>query len=501
MAKNQNPEQLKQQPLWMLCVQPLVIRVFRVLIDQKIYSALGTLISWVESWRDEQGAYNGYVVHRTETKRMGSVHDTAWTQAAMIRGYGNLYRKSQELRWGESMVKAADLFVSRYDSQTGRIIHTGHEDERYQSLVSCALGVCAILSIVDLVDDPRRDKYIRIVSDHIRRYWLDVLWIESEGAFKFAEIDFYSPNEDRFVINFNSLAVEALLKIYQATEENEFRDIALRVGQWLIERWNYTKKFNEELLDGYTTVVDDPMSDWMPPGGFSYQFTESRRDPDNYVTLYTGLSLRGYYALYCATADERFAEIIRAQSEYVLAMRDPHTCLFYHTAKGGRIEKNPQFVAGAGMILVGLYEVMPLLGNQVVPEDTIESILDRAYANGSYPGFVGKNDTGLLGRDGGGVVWEDVAASMNWNAQWFEYLTCLVEEPDKIDIKRSDKPVCIATRRFVYRDMPKSMQIISWWPMRSWGCFLYNKKRSTALVSIYPRQIYGRICSWLRGGA
>jgi len=465
--------------------------------EQFVYS-LGKLIGWLETWCDKNGAYNGFVVHRTEVKRMGRVHDTAWTQSAMIRGYGNLYRKSREQRWERPMILAADLLASRYDPKTGMLLHTGHEDGRFRSLVSCALGICALLSVADLVDEERRKKCIRIASDHISRYWLEVLWVESEGAFKFAEIDFYSPGEDRFVINFNTMAAEALLSIYQATGEDEFRDKALRVGKWLIERWNYTQTVNEELLAGHTTVADDPSSDLMSPGGFSYQFTTSQREPDNYVTLYTGLSLRGFYALYLATRDERFAEIIRAQSRYILAMRDSDTRLFYQTTKQGRIENNPQFIAGVGMTLVGLHDAMPLLGDMAVPQDTIASILDLAHANGSYPGFVGKNDTEHFRRDSGGVVWEDVAASMNWNAQWFEYLTRLVEEPEKIDIIACDSSVDIATRRFVYRDTPKSVQIISWWPPRSWGFFWYTKKRSRAWVSIYPKQIYSRIRSWLR---
>ena len=31
-----------------------------------------------------------------------------WTQAAMIRGYGNLYRHSLEPRWGKAMTDAAE---------------------------------------------------------------------------------------------------------------------------------------------------------------------------------------------------------------------------------------------------------------------------------------------------------------------------------------------------------------------------------------------------------
>ncbi len=108
--------------------------------QEKTVCALGKLIGWLETWRDAQGAYNGFVVHRTEAKRMGRVHDTAWTQSAMIRGYGNLYRKSREARWGDAMTLAADLLASRYDPKSGKILYTGHEDDRFHSLVSSLIN-------------------------------------------------------------------------------------------------------------------------------------------------------------------------------------------------------------------------------------------------------------------------------------------------------------------------------------------------------------------------
>lgn len=463
-------------------------------VEEEVLSeALAKLISWIESWCDRQGACNGFVVHRTEGKRMGQVHDTAWTQSAIIRGYGNLFRKSNEARWGEKMTLAADLLASRYDVRTGRLHHTGHEDERFQSLVSCALGVCALLSVADLVDGRRRDAYVRLAAEHARRYWLDVLWVEREGAFKFTETDFYSPGENRFVVNFNTMAAEALIALYRATGEVMFRERALRVGEWLLERWAHTQEFNAVLLAGKVTVAEDPTSPWMAPGGFSYQFTDSKRDPDNYVTLYTGLSLRGFKALFDETGDERFAEIIRAQAGYALAMREPTTRLFYHTAWGGRVEKNPQFIAGAGMTLSGLHEVMPLIGAAAIPVDTVEVILQRAYVNGAYPGFIGKNDTGRPKRDGGGVVWEDVAASTNWNAQWFEYLTRLVAEPASIAVPPCTGTVRRVTRRFIYIDRPRKATIASWWPPRSWGLYHYVKTEPQAVLAVYPTELYGRL--------
>lgn len=462
--------------------------------QEQICSALGKLIGWLETWRDATGAYQGFIVHRTEAKRMKWTHDTAWTQAAMIRGYGNLYRRRREARWGEKMTQAADLQAARYDPQTGRIRFTGHEDDRFQSLVGCALAVCALLSVADLVDEERRKRYVQLAADHVRRYWFEVLWVAKEGAFKFTEFDYYSPHEDRFVVNFNTMAAEALLAVHRATGVAEFRQRALQVGEWLLAHWDENQKHNEKILAeaGQAPTV-------MPPGGFSYQFTAKRAAADNYVTLYTGLSLRGLWALFQATGNERFATIIREQSRYLLAMCDPATHLFRHTTLHGRIEKNPLFIAGTGMTLVGLHEVMPLIGESALPEETVRAVLRLAYKNGSYPGFFGKNDTGHPRRSGGGVVWEDVAATTNWNAQFFEYLTRLAEDPEGIRVVEPESAVRIRTRRFFYRDSPRRTTIISWWPPKSWGLYLFEKRKPRAQLSFYPAASLGRLRVRLRG--
>lgn len=465
--------------------------------QQQILKALGKLIGWLETWRDAAGAYNGFIVHRTEAKRMKWTHDTAWTQAAMIRGYGNLYRRKREARWFEKMTLAADLQAARYDPATGRIGFTGHEDDRFQSLVGCALAVCALLSIADLVDEPRRERYLRLAVDHARRYWFEVLWVESEGAFRFSEVDYYSPQADRFVVNFNTMAAEALLAIHRATNEDEFRRRALRVGEWLLARWDENKRYNERILaqDDHTWGASSVL---MPPGGFSYQFTAGRA-PDNYVTLYTGLSLRGFWALYQATQDERFAEIIREQGRFLLAMRDPETQLFFHTTRDGRIEKNPLFIAGIGMTLLGLHEVTPLVGDQAVPAETIEAVLRQAHENGSFPGFFGKNGTGYPWRKRGGCVWEDVAATPNWNAQLFEYLTRLAENPEEIEVEGPTRTVRVLTGRFLYLDSPRRMTIVSWRPYKSWGLYRYVKNRSRASLSFYPASGLGLLRARLKG--
>jgi hypothetical protein len=414
------------------------------------------------------GACNGFVVHRYEQKRMFRLHDTPWTQAAMIRGYYNLASRSGETRWRDAALLAADLQARRLDERTGKYVYAGHENDRFCSLIHCALANCSLLTVLPLLDEARRTRYVDVVRTNTDRYILDKLWVEEEGAFRFSEIDYYSRDEDRFVMNFNTMAAENLLGLAEITGEQRYRDVAHRVGQWLIGKWTGHRRREAE------AAHDAPIDGLaVPPGGMAYQYSVSRAEPDNCVAIYAGLALRGVRALYEATGDERFAEMLRGVSDWLLRMRDPATHLFYHTTNGPRIEPHPQFIAGAGMTLLGLLDARAVSDDRVVPEDTIAAILDRTYDNGSVPGFIGKHRHRPGGT--GEVVWEDVAASVNWNAQWFEYLTRLVEDPSAVRVV-APSSVCVAGDGFRYRDGRRSVSIVSWRPAAS-ACLYWAWKR------------------------
>ena len=443
------------------------------MIDQdRLRSALGRLIGWLETWRTPDGACNGFVVHRYEQKRMFRIHDTAWTHAAIIRGYFNLASKSGQARWREAMTRSADLQASRLDPQTGQYRFAGHENDRFCSLVHCALANCSLMTVLPLLDEARRKRYIEVVRTNTERYILDKLWVEEEGAFRFSEIDYYSLDEDRFVVNFNTMAAESLLRLAAATGESRYRDYAVRVGQWLIAKWQDHRRQDREGRPGAGSC-DAEGGLPAPPGGLAYQYSKTRYGHDNCVTIYAGLALRGIRALYDDTKREEYAEMLGEVAGFLLQMRDPQTRLFYHTTDRGRIVRYPQFIAGAGMTLLGLLEAEQVVGDAAIPEDTLDAILRRSYPNGSVPGFEGKD----LSRRGskGGFVWEDAVASTNWNAQWFEYITLLVEEPALIRVVRPSS-VSMAGRWFCYWDRPETVGILSWWPVDS-ICFYWTPKR------------------------
>jgi len=446
--------------------------------------ALGKLMAWLETWKTKEGGYNGFVIHRFETKRMRHIHDTAWTQAAIIRGYANLYRKSPEDRWYSALKEAADLQLNRYDKSTGKYDFAGHEDDRYCSLVHCALANCALLDSAPLLDKKRQNQYIEAVCGNVERYWMPDLWVEQEGAFRFSQIDYQSLNEHRFVINFNTMAAECLLKLYHITGKALYEKTALHVGEWLLGKSEHARKFYKDKKKG--TLEKNQ----APQGGLPYQYTPTQQNPDNCVCLYAGLALRGIAELYRHTKNEEYARIAKETMGFLITMRDPQTRLFYHTTNQDEIERYPQFIAGAGMALVGLDEAAHATGEICPIADTVVSILGSQYPNGSIPSFIGKNTSGK--RIGNGVVWEDVATGPNWNAQIFEYLTRIVDDPSKIRSSVSVKSNIKAGKRFIYFDNAQLSLIFSWWPMRSMGVYLMAKKADKG-VALYPVGIYGAL--------
>jgi hypothetical protein len=443
---------------------------------------LESLRGWMESWSDN-GAYYGPVVHRTEKKRMLQVHDTAWTQSAMVRGYAALCKtKHSKNLYREYLSKSADHLASTYDEERKIWMHTGHEDERFKSLVSSALAINALLDSLPFVTDAQCNYYLKISLEHVRYYWNECLWVEDEGAYKFSETDHYSLDDNRYVVNFNSVAVEALVRLGEETKAHDIKVKSELIGEWISKRWKENVDFNKkhcDRLDANGCYISK-----LKKGGFSYQFTDLNRIPNDYIVIYAALSLGGYVELYSTFKKDIYLEIIKRQVEFILNMIDRKNKLFYHCIKDEGLEKKPHFIAGSGMIFVGLQKAEKILGKKILPEETVEKILNLQYKNGSFPNFIGKNDTGKPRRNLGGEVWEDVASTPNWCAQMFEFLASNVHRSELKNIEKiQDQWLNYRlTKRFVYIDSKSIYFIASWFPLRSIGLYFYYKKFKYAIL-------------------
>ncbi|GAG72192.1 unnamed protein product, partial [marine sediment metagenome] len=344
-----------------------------IMNKQIISEVLPKQIPLLQTWKTKEGAYNGYVIHRHDLKRMFKIHDTPWSQGPIINGYLNLYQKTKDNKWLQEAIQAADLQCKRLH-KTGKYIYAGFEDDRFSSLVHNSLANCALLDLakvlIDEGDDEKAQKYLETIKENIDRYIIGVLWDEEFGAFKFSEIDYYTPDIIRFVVNMNSAAVESLIKLSNLTGEKKYQDYAIRVGEWML-----TEQIKSSDLEN---------------GGINY----SQVQPRVLISIYTALTMRSLDDLYYLTKDQRYLEMMRNAANHLINLIDPETKLFFYAIINGEIVKYPQFIAGAGIILKALDDAENLIGEKFDYQNTLNAVLKRQLPNGGFSNFVGYNTPG-----------------------------------------------------------------------------------------------------------
>ena len=432
---------------------------------QTISEALSKQISWLQTWKTKKGAYNGYVVHRFGSKRMFKIHDTPWSQGPIINGYLNLYQKTKDNKWLQEAMQAADLQCRRLH-KTGKYVYAGFEDDRFSSLVHNSLANCALLDLakvlIDKSDNRKAQKYLKTVKENIDRYIIGVLWDEDFGAFKFSEIDYYTPDIIRFVVNMNSVAVESLIKLSSLTGEKNYQDYALRVGKWML--------------------TEQIKSSDLEDGGINY----SQVQPRILISIYTALAMRGINDLYHLTKDQRYLEMMRNAANHLINLIDPETKLFYHAILNGELLKYSQFIAGAGIILKALDDAEKITGEKFNYQDTLNTILKKQLPNGGFSNFIGyrnKNEEG-----DGNEVWEDKVPVMGWNAHIFEFLTRMAQN-DFLYKPTKFKMSFLATKNYYYRESKRSILILGVKPIRSLILYFAIKKISFALFYVSVNQL------------
>ena len=169
---------------------------------------LAALWDWLSTWIAPDGGVYGLVVYRFDLKRLATLHDTPWTQSAVIRGLLHLHRRSGDDSWLRRALLLADAQCERQEPN-GRFAGAGHEDNRLSSLVHHALADCALLDAATVLgehgDGARADRYLRTVEANVD-YLVETLYRPALGGFAIDTYDYYA-GRDRLVANMNSIAV------------------------------------------------------------------------------------------------------------------------------------------------------------------------------------------------------------------------------------------------------------------------------------------------------
>ena len=395
---------------------------------------LGALWAWLASWLSCDGGVNGPVVHRSDLKRMFATHDTPWTQAAVISGLLHLYRRSGDDRWLDWAVRLGDAQCAR-QRPDGHFRWAGHQDGRASLLVSNVLADCALLDLADALGGEGR--YLEAAERNLRDYVIAKLYRDELQGFAMAPFDSYA-GRDRFILNMNSVAIEALVKLDRLRETDLHAELVRTVGERILS-----------LCDG---------------NGLPYSDSE----PHTHIQLYTGLALRGLPFIPASDV------VARDAVAFLERMEDSETRLWYHKLVGRRVARYPLFVAGAGIICNGLLDV----GMGV----DAGRLLRFQAPSGAIRNFVGYDHPDNGRRRGHGVdVWEDVLPTPNWNAQAFHFLCRVLPPPDPSLRPRIRRRVA-RSRRYVYFESERVAAVVGMRPFSRGIAGLYVKRSRYGLV-------------------
>lgn len=418
---------------------------------------LAALWDYLSSWVAADGGVLGPVVHRGDLKRMLAIHDTAWTQQAVIQGLLSLYRRSGQDEWLAWALRLADAQCARQEAD-GRFRWSGHEDDRFSSLVHNALADCALLDaaavLQDSGDEQRRRRYLEVVEKNVDDYLIGKLHRPALGGFAMNEVDHYA-GRDRFIVNMNSVAVEALIKIDRQRGTARHAGLAQAVGE---------------------RIRSLQMSSGPCRGSFPYSLTE----PEVHVSLYSALAVRGLPALAELTGDAAWSDVAGGVLGFLDRMEDPETGLWCHKIEQGQLRRFPLFVAGAGMICNGILDAAQMLNAAVDEQDLAARLLRYQYANGAIRNFIGYDQPDNGRRRGTGIdCWEDVYPTPNWNAQAFRFL-CRVLPPPEPPRQAARRRTCVRARGYLYAEN------------RAWSAVIGVRPHNHAILAVYrKRQRYG----------
>ncbi len=433
---------------------------------------LAALWDWLSTWVAPDGGVYGPVVHRFDLKRLALLHDTAWTQSAVVRGLLHLHRRSGNDYWLARALRLADAQCERQEP-SGRFARAGHEDNRFSALVHNALADCALIDAAatacDQGDARRAERYLGVVGANVD-YLVGNLHRPALGGFAMDTYDYYA-GRDRFIVNMNAVAAAALAGLDRARGTCNYEALVRGIG---------------------ARIADLQATEGEAAGSFAYSHLESGR----HVSLYTGLTLRGFPALAIASGAADWPERAGRALAFLDRVEDPETGLWEHRVEAGRRRRYPLFVAGAGIVGNGILDAAPLAGVDPPTDELARRLLRFQQRNGAIRNFVAYDhpDNGRAG-SAGAESWEDAVPTPNWNAQAFEFLARVVEppEPPLEPVRRTNGVRC---RRFIYAETRDLTFVVSVAPPLHAVAALLPKRRRFGLVLPGPKLLERA----LRGG-
>lgn len=361
-----------------------------------IMEAVWKLEAWLESQR-QPGGYGGPVVHWWADCLDYTGPGLDWRYEGIICGYLNLYSWSMEPKWLAKACRAGDDLVagqlpsgnyrnSQFELNPG-MGGTPHEAACDAALLQLALALKA-------EGNERWSIYANSAMRNLQDFYIERLWDNTNQCFS------DQAGVASFVPNKAATLVEALLLAAQLTAESKWSEQYARLTLNKITRYQ---------------VVGGELD------GAIYQNSLGGRIIERFFPFYIARCLPALLQGYQVFQEEAYRTAACRAANFIIKTRYPDGSFPQVLYRRGRVNRYPQWVAGAGDILRCL-----ALAAEWAPFDpapTLAWLLGQQKPDGSLPTAVGFGNTSIVrqkpdARDELGVC--------GWVDKTFRYLTTLV---------------------------------------------------------------------------
>jgi hypothetical protein len=316
-------------------------------------------------------------------------------------------------------------------------------------------------------DNEIKYKALKTVKLNFDKYLFGQLYSEEAEAFKFSEIDYYWPQEDRYVANMNSVAIEALMRYAALSGEDYYREMALKI------------------LKSVTNLVCTNEGK-MENGGIGYANTH----PKWYISIYTALALRGICAVYKYNNDDKLRDIMLSSASHLIryTSKDGYFC---HAIQNGVKIPYPYWIAGGGIILKAIDDVSRATGVEFNVDRMVNTIIAHQQKCGGVSSFLKYNTTDNHRRKNNAnvKVWEEIAPGPPWNAHLFEYFSRFIDDTFK-EYKPKNETSFVLNWRYLYFENKKTFFVCSLLPLYSCALIWIHKKNNVSLIGFSLRNVY-----------
>jgi hypothetical protein len=276
--------------------------------------------------------YGGPVVHWWNHCLVYQGTGLDWRYEGIVDGYLTLWRRTGDQRWLVKAMRAGDDLVEGQLANScfrNSMFELNPGDGGTPHEAAADVALLLLAQATQAARDPSTSRFLATAEHNLRSFLMGRLWHEESGTL------WDSPGVESFVPNKAATFVEAVLHLATLLPE-----------PGLVER--YALPTGQHILAMQVHRPDDVLDGAIAQNRFGKRVVES------YFPLYIARCVPALLGIWERTGDEQFRDGAVAAARFVARVRDADGGLPQVLYAGGRRNRQPRWIAGAGDVVRAL---------------------------------------------------------------------------------------------------------------------------------------------------